>query len=173
MLFSKNYQNNCKVELPDGYLNGQSLGTLGEMRFGAKTMDDAGCGPLSIYNAMQYLNRPMPLPKIIRELEIYAAPLGARFGTSGLLMTIFLLRHHIRFRFAWRIKSIDRSKAGILLFWTKRPVFSGGHFVFYKKEEDGRIAVYNRYSNRDSVYRFSSMREVVPQSRICMVFALK
>ncbi|MBO7631651.1 MAG: hypothetical protein J6S78_04915 [Lachnospiraceae bacterium] len=173
MYHPKNFKMNRTVEVPDGLLNGQSLGNLGPMRFGGTTVDDSGCGPLSVYNAMLYLGKPITLPEVLRELEIYAAPIGGRFGTSGILMIIFFLRHHIRFRLSRRIKKIDQNHAGVLLYWTKRPIFSGSHFVFYKKEEDGRIAVYNRFSNRDAVYYFNSIRELVPQKRMCMGYLLK
>ena len=55
----------------------------------------------------------------------------------------------------------------------KRPVFSGGHFVFYRRDEFGRISVYNRYSNREEIYRFDSIGEMLPQNRIIVTFALK
>ena len=173
MYFPKNYKKNSLTVLPEEYLNGQSLGELGKMRYGAVTVDDAGCGPLAVYNMLRYLKRPIPLANIIRELELYAAPLGARFGTSGLLLMIFFFRHHVRFRLRWRVKKIDQSRAGVLLYWTKRPVFSGGHFVFYQKNEEGRIAVYNRYSNRDNIHYYDSIRELVPQKRISMVLEIK
>lgn len=169
----KNYKFNKKVSVQDGYLNGQSLGQLGTMRFGAKNVDDNGCGPIGLYNAMQYLGRPMPLADIIREMEIYAAPLGARRGTSGLLMIIFFFRHHVKFRLAWRIKRLDRAKAGLILYYVKRPIFSGGHFVFYRRLEDGRIALYNRYSNSDAIHYVNSIRELKPQKMICLGYILK
>lgn len=173
MYHPKNYKANCLVPIPDDYLNGQSLGVLKDMKYGASNLDDAGCGPLAVYNALRYLGRPMSLPKVMRELETYAAPIGARFGTSAILMMIFFFRHHVRFRIIRRIKKIDRSEAGIMMYWTKRPVFSGGHYVFFKRDEDGRMTVYNRYSNRDEIYRYESVGEMVPQKRIILTFALK
>lgn len=173
MYHPKNFKQNRTVPIPSGFLNGQSVGNLAPMKYGGTTVDDAGCGPLAVYNAMQYLGKPITLPEVLRELEIYAAPIGGRFGTSGLLMTIFFLRHHIKFRYVRRIKKIDQSRAGVLLYWTKRPVFSGGHFIFYKKEADGRIAVYNRYSNSGEIHYYRSIGDTIPQKRICMGFALK
>lgn len=169
----KNFKANCQVEIPDDYLNGQSMGVLKDMKYGATTLDDAGCGPLAVYNAMRYLGSPMSLPKVMRELETYAAPIGARLGTSAILMMIFFWRHHVRFRIIRRVKKIDRSHAGIMMYWTKRPVFSGGHFVFYRRDEFGRISVYNRYSNREEIYRYDSIGEMLPQNRIIVTFALK
>lgn len=173
MYYPKNYKFNCTVSVPDGYLNGQSLGTISAMKFGRKKVDDNGCGPIAIYNLMQYRGKMMPLPNIIRELEIYAAPLGARGGTSGFLMMIFFLRHHIRFRLRWRIKRLDKADAGILLYYVKRPIFSSGHFIFYRKAEDGRIAIYNRFSNSEEIYYVNSLREVRAQKMICMGFTFK
>ena len=169
----KNYKANCLVQIPDDYLNGQSMGVLKDMKYGATTLDDAGCGPIAVYNAMRYLGKPMPLQDVMRELETYAAPIGARFGTSFMLMMIFFWRHHVRFRIFRRIKKIDKSNSGIIMFWTKRPVFSGGHFVFYRRDEEGKISVYNRYSNREGIYQFDSIREMLPQNRVIMTFAFK
>ena len=173
MYYPKNYKFNKTVEIQEEFLNGQSLGTLKTMKFGVKTVDDNGCGPIGLYNVMHYLKRPMPMADIIRELEIYAAPLGARRGTSGSLILIFFWRHHVRFRLAWRIKRLDKAKAGLLLYYVKRPIFSGGHFVFYRRMEDGRIAIYNRYSNSDEIHYVNSIRELKPQKMICMGYILK
>ncbi len=169
----KNYKSNCQVEIPEGLLNGQSMGNLGPMKFGSSTIDDAGCGPLAVYNAMQYMRKPVSLPKVIREMEIYAAPLGARFGSSATLMMIFFWRHHVKFRPVWRIKKIDQTRAGVLLFWTKRPIFSGSHFVFYCKGEDGRMRVYNRYSNSTDVHTYNSIRDMISQKLMFIGFAFK
>ena len=169
----KNFKSNNLVKIPEGYLNGQSCVDLAPMKYGSTTVDNAGCGPLAVYNAMLYLGKPTTLPEVLRELEIYAAPIGARFGTSAILMMIYFFRHKIKFRIVRRIKKIDQSRAGVLLYWTKRPIFSGGHFIFYKKEEDGRIAVYNRYSNNRDVHEYDSVGDFVPQKRICYGFAIK
>ena len=169
----KNFKSNNLVKIPEGYLNGQSCGDLAPMKYGSTTVDNAGCGPLAVYNAMLYLGKPTTLPEVLRELEIYAAPIGARFGTSAILMMIYFFRHKIKFRIVRRIKKIDQSNACVLLYWTKRPVFSGSHFVFFKKDEDGRLLVYNRYSNDRDVHVYDSVGDFVPQKRICYGFAIK
>lgn len=169
----KNYKANCQVEIPQGLLNGQACGNLAQLKYGGTTIADSGCGPLAVYNMMKYLGRRITLPEVIRELEIYAAPLNAVFGSSAILMLIFYWRHHIKFRLVRKIKKIDQSRAGMLLYWTKRPVFSGSHFVFYCKGDDGRVHVYNRFSNSEELHVYDSIADTIPQKRICMGFALK
>ena len=173
MYHRKNFKANSQIKLPDGYLNGQSMGDLATLKIGGTTINDAGCGPIAVYNAMQYLGKPLPLAQVVKELETYAAPIDAHFGVSGILLMIFFLRHRVRFRIARRIKKFDQSQAAVLLYWTKRPIFSSGHFVFYRKEEDGRIGIFNRYCNRDQIYYVDSVREIAAQKPIQMGYILK
>lgn len=149
------------------YLNGQDIGDISKVRYGFRTIGDCGCGPLAVFNAMRFKGLEPDWPKILRYMELTAAPLGALFGTFpfslGYCMRHFGVKNHMTR--SW--KKLEAARCGALAYWTKRPIFGGGHFVFYEKREDGTYVVYNRYSNVDHAVEYRSLHEVV--KRFCLI----
>lgn len=166
MYYPGNYKKNCQVELPEGFLNGQSMGKLAGLRYGLSTMSHSGCGTLAVYNALVALGRPMPLPKIIRELEIYAETFFAFLGTTPFCLAIFFKRHQVPFSMTFSYRKTFESRYSVVAYWTKRPLFSGAHVVFVERLPNGKYRVYNRYSNRDYPYDLETPAELTTRSRL-------
>ncbi len=173
MIWPGNLKKNKSVPVPDGYLNGQSLEPLRQLRYGMANAAHCGCGPIAVYNGLLYLGKRVPLPKVMRELELYAAPFFAWLGTFPFAIGIFFWRRHLSCRMRFSMKKLEKAEAGILAYWTKRPFFSGAHLVFYRRDKDGTFVVYNRYSNRGVPYRFTSLRQLTARSRLIVGYELK
>ncbi|MDO4318143.1 MAG: hypothetical protein Q4C48_08040 [Lachnospiraceae bacterium] len=165
MYWPKNYKHNCRVELPEGYLNGQGVGALAPMRYGLSTVAHSGCGTLAVYNALVALGRPAPLPKIIRELELYAESFFGLLGTVPFFLAVYFRRHKVPLHMTFSYRRTFRSRYAVAAYWTKRPFFSGAHVVFLERLPSGRLRVYNRYSNRGCAYELASPEELTTRAR--------
>ena len=162
-----NYAKNKTVKIREGFLNGQATEELSGLRYGLSTVGKTGCGTLAVYNALLMLGHPEPLPKIIREMELYCCSCFGFLGTMNLMLPIFFRRRGISCRLRFSYRKAFESRYAVVAFWTKRPVFSGAHIVFLTRENDG-FQVYNRYSNRRTVYRYQTPKELVPRSRFML-----
>ncbi len=172
MVWPGNYKKNLRVALPKGYLSGQSLEPLQGMRYGLATVGNSGCGPIAVYNAMCYLGKPISFSKILRELEVYAAPFGSLLGTFPFALAIFFRRRKISYRMRWSLRKLNKAEAGIIAYWTKRPLLGGAHLVFFERMADGRFRIHNRYSNRGTSYVYKSLNEFTKQSRVIIGYTL-
>jgi hypothetical protein len=173
MFFPSHYKKNKTVELPAPYLSGQSIGVLNDMKYGLRTVGDVGCGALALYNAMRYKGLEPDLPKIIRYLELAAAPIGAVFGTFPFSMGYSLRHFGVKNKMTLSFRKLEAAESCVIAYWTKRPVFSGGHFVFCVKQEDGTYLVHNRWSNVSEPRVCKSLREVVKKHCLIVGYVLK
>ena len=160
--FPSHFKKHSAVVLPASpYLNGQDRGTLSPMPYGLRTVGNVGCGPLSVFNAMTYLGMKPHLPTILRYMELTAAPLCAAFGTFPFSMGYCLRHFGIKNRMTVSRKKLAAAECGVIAFWIRRPIISGGHFVFYTRREDGTYLVYNRYSNVERPVEYQSLDELI------------
>ncbi len=165
MYWPGNYKKNCRTELPEGYLNGQGMGALASMRYGLSTVAHSGCGTLAVYNALVALGRPVPLPKIIRELELYAESFFGLLGTVPFFLSVYFRRHKVPLHMTFSYRKAFQSRYAVVAYWTKRPLFSGAHVVFLERLPSGTYRVYNRYSNRGCPYDLKSPKELTTRAR--------
>ena len=173
LYFPGHFKKNKTVELPAPYLNGQDVGNMKTMRYGFRTVGDVGCGALALYNAMRYKGLEPDFAKILRYLEFAAAPFGAVFGTFPYSMGYCLRHYGVKNRMTWSFKKLSEADACVIAYWTKRPIFSGGHFVFSVKQEDGTYLVYNRWSNVSEPRVCKTLREVVKKHCLIVGYVLK
>ncbi len=173
MYFPSHYKKHKAVELTKPYLNGQSIGVLNDMPYGFRTVGNVGCGPLALYNAMRYKGLEPDLPKILRYMELAAAPFGAAFGTFPFSMGYCLRHFGLKNKMTLSFKKLSASDSCVIAYWTKRPIFGGGHFVFCVKQEDGTFLVYNRWSNVSEPRVCKTLREVVKKHCLIVGYILK
>lgn len=162
-----NYSKNKKVIVRKGFLNGQAIGELKMMRYGLSTVGKSGCGTLAAYNALLALGHPEPLAKVIREMEVYCCSVFGFLGSFTFMLPIFFRRRGISCKLRLSYRKTFESRYAVVAFWTKRPIFSGAHIVFLE-QTDGKLTVYNRYSNRGSAYLYETPKELVPRSRFML-----
>ena len=165
ILREKNYRNNRLFDktLPEGMLNGQGMGALKRYRYGLFSFGWCGCEIIASYNLLKMVGKPMPLSEICREIYPYGEILLGFFGTNVYTLTHFYKKHRIPVKTVYAKKEFLRlapkGKYGVISFWTGKVMASSIHTVAYRVEPDGRIAVFNRYNNKDFPYYYDTMEE--------------
>ena len=113
-----------RAALPPGRINGQGLGTLAALPYGAWTMGNNGCEVIAVYNALLALRRPKPLPEIAAALERRGLLFNGFGGTNlsavaaylrGQGVDVTVLRRRERERYDDALRGVD---CAILSFWT-------------------------------------------------------
>ena len=121
---AENNQLRSRAVLPAGRLNGQGLGTLSGLPYGAWNMGNNGCEVIAVYNALLVLQRPVPLPEIAAALERRGLLFNGFGGTNltavaaylrGQGVEVTILRRRDRAKFD---ASLALSDCAILSYWT-------------------------------------------------------
>ncbi len=140
----RNYRENNRCDAPKAgeMINGQALGSVAKLRYGACFMSHNGCEVIAVCNALTYAGKPRDIREIAAYMERYRVLMGF-FGSSvyhiGKALSHFGLDN--------RIVPVEQTgDAFILSSWTGRSLFSSVHTVFGIRE-NGRIKVYNRYNS--------------------------
>ena len=89
----KNAAVRSQAALPDGLLNGQGLGALAALPYGAWNIGSNGCEVIAVYNALQALGRPAPFTELADALERRGL-LFHGFGGTNLSAAVACLRAH-------------------------------------------------------------------------------
>ena len=119
---------NCAVRsrapLTPGPINGQGLGALAALPYGAWRMGENGCEVIAVYNALLTLGRPVPLPEIAAALERRGLLFNGFGGTNLSAAAAYLRRQGVDVT-VLRRRDWDRydaalasSDCAILSYWT-------------------------------------------------------
>lgn len=173
MYFPSHFKKHKAVEFKTEYLNGQDIGVLRDMPYGFRTVGDVGCGPIALYNAMRYKGLEPDMAKILRYCELTSAPFCGAFGTFPFSMGYCLRHFGVKNKMTLSYKKLIAAESCVIAYWTKRPIFGGGHFVFCLRQEDGTHLVYNRWSNVSEARVCKNMREVVKKHCLIVGYILK
>ena len=120
----KNAAARARTALPPGRLNGQGLGAVSSMPYGAWTMGNNGCEVIAVYNALLVLRRSVPLSEIADALERRGLLFNGFGGTNlsavadylrSLGIEVTVLRRRDRARFD---EAVQESECAILSYWT-------------------------------------------------------
>ena len=114
----------AQAALPPGRINGQGLGTLAKLPYGAWNMGNNGCEVIAVYNALLALHRPQPLPEIAAALEkggllfngfggTNLSAVAAYLHAQGVEVTVLRRRERQAYDAALRA-----SDCAILSYWT-------------------------------------------------------
>ena len=120
----KNAAVRSQAALPDGLLNGQGLGALAALPYGAWNMGSNGCEVIAVYNALQALGRPAPFTELADALERRGLLFNGYGGTNlsaaaaclrahGVDVAVLRRRDRARFDAA-----LAASGCAILSYWT-------------------------------------------------------
>ncbi len=140
----RNYRENNRLDAPETgkMINGQALGSVAKLRYGACSMSFNGCEVIAVCNALTYAEIPRDIREIAAYMEKYRVFIGI-FGCSvyriGKTLSHFGVENQI-------VSIGQAGDAFIMSSWTGRPLFSSIHTVFCIRE-NGRIKVYNRYNS--------------------------
>ena len=175
-----------RAKLPPGTINGQGLGALSALPYGAWTMGNNGCEVIAVYNALWALRRPRPLPEIAEALERSGLLFNGFGGTNlsavaaylraqGIKVTVLRRRERARYDAALR-----KAECAILSFWTGATLRRRGgdwntlHTVFLRRTPEG-VEVCNCVNDSPVPYTFGSVADLLHRfgdAPVCL-FALK
>ena len=122
----RNAEVRARAVLPPGRINGQGLGTLAALPYGAWNMGNNGCEVIAVYNALLALRRPQPLPEIASALEKRGLLFNGFGGTNLSAVAAYLraqgvdvtvLRRRERAGYDAALAAAD---CAILSYWTGR-----------------------------------------------------
>ena len=183
-------EKNCAVRaaaaLPPGPINGQGLGELAVLPYGAWDMGHNGCEVIAVYNALIALGRPVPLPEIAASLERSDLLFNGFGGTNLSAVAAYLrargvdvtvLRRRERARFDQALRASD---CAILAYWTGRTLRRPGgdwnmlHTVSVLRTYGG-VEVSNVFVDRREPFAAPSISDFLRRTDadpVCL-FALK
>ena len=160
-------------------INGQGLCTYAQLRYGWRRVKHNGCGLLAAYNALGLLGRPMDFLEIRRYFHHIWRP---RFlGSNTFELRRFFRKQGLAVLWIRDPSELEqRLKEGgvaVMIQWNSRIKSSkipnplkGAHLICATWEED-QLTVYNRYSNRSTVYRYSSVGALYEKPKlICALY---
>ena len=142
-------------------VNGQNTEPVRLMRYGRNLMNHCGCEIIAVYNIMQLLSKPVPLPDIISEFELNRMSVlffSTFCGSSPKKIGRYFDAHKIAYKYCKHkddfIRRSDSSELGIVSFWVNtyskhrfNRFGSGLHTVAFKKDKSAKLTVYNRYND--------------------------
>ena len=167
----KNKLHNIQLEnsLKKAMINGQNVGIASEFKYGLCNMGFNGCEVISVYNALVYCDKSLPLWKIAFIMEKYRLALGF-FGCSPYCFDKLYNTLGLN---AVKVCHFDGISAFIISFWTKIPFLSSIHTVFCTAGKNGSITVYNRYNNTSSPSVYKSMDKFIGNRKIISAYSIK
>ena len=158
---SKNFQDGQMI-------NGQAVGFVSEMRYGLCHMSFNGCEVISVYNALVYLKRTVPLCEIAFYMERFKL-LSGIFGCNPFKVGKALEHYGIE---CVHSKTIGSAEIFIVSFWTGKRFLSSIHTVFCTRSADG-INIYNRYNNCSDVKICRENSEIASPEKVIAVYIIK
>ena len=154
---------NKSIELEDGYINGQAVGNVAEMKYGIWRIASNGCELIAIYNVLYAMGKKRDLANIIYDFEINGGIwMEGMFGTKPSAVGKYLKGKKLALTTYYATKKIDANTTKgdicvIIYFHTGVMI----HTVMTKKNSEDSIDVYNRYSNSSSVRSAESVYDLV------------
>ena len=141
-----NYKHNVKAweEYPHNQIISHQS-QLPNIKFGIGDMPGNGCGALSIYHILLMEDKYVPLPDIIREMDIYGENVFGLFGTNPLAFSYYLEKKGFEVDAHLNPEKFDEvakeSKYSVLMYFS----LQWGHFQLLTNYEEatGEYQLYN------------------------------
>ncbi|WP_028505395.1 hypothetical protein [Ruminococcus sp. FC2018] len=168
-------------------INGQNTEPVRTMRYGRNCMHHCGCEIIAVYNIMQLLEMPQPLPDVISEFELNHLSLlffSTFFGSSPGKIRRYFDAHKIEYSYLKTkdefIKQASSSHIGIVSFWVNtyskhrfNRFGSGLHAVAFQSDDTGKLTVYNRYNDDTAPREYDSMDDLLQDRRFISGYLFK
>ncbi|MBR6718899.1 MAG: hypothetical protein IKI77_11235 [Oscillospiraceae bacterium] len=144
----RNFRYNQTIPLPEGLINGQSLGAVSGMKFGLSNMSRSGCEVIAVYNALLLHHLPAPFLDIARYMERFRVLMGF-WGTNFFALGHCLKRYGLH---AKRVRkpdavqqALESGKVCLYVYWCGKRLRSSVHTVCLQKHGTA-MRVYNAYN---------------------------
>ena len=152
-----------------GMLNGQARPELARMRFGYADVGRTGCESIAVYNVLRLLDRPRPLPDIIRDMERGGyLRMGGHLGAVPYfepLLRRYSLRSRIispsRLRMEERKGTVEASGAYLIVIWNSRYRPLKGLHTFAASRSSAGWEVFNRFNNDESSRHYARLDDML------------
>ena len=132
-----NYKKNNKaIKGFSDYIKDQSSNLCNKLRYGDYSLSYNGCELIAIYNALRYIKKEQPLPKIILEAELNYLQLAFSsgfWGTDPLKIKHYLNAHNIKYSMMTTynksdfVTKVESSRITIVSTWNGVPYLSSLH----------------------------------------------
>lgn len=154
-----NKAHNKSLTNPSDYINGQDY--YSDWKYGTKTIDDNGCGPIAVFNTMLKLKKEPKFADVLYDLEKYSGTLfmGAA-GADPTHLSEYFKNNGVSYKsynnfsqMQSAINNMSTSQMAIICFWNGSTVFEGAHYAAVEKVVENNTTsyrIYNAYSNRPS-----------------------
>lgn len=169
-----NYSNNSRYSI-EGYINGQAVGDVANLQYGSKTFAEAGCGPISAYNALLALGDSESIQDVSAQFEKDGIMLGATLGTNPLAIEDFFAdrgysTNTVFGADVYKNSAYDKlfkdQTVGVFTCFNNKDNLTkdGAHFVTIVHRPDGRIDVYNYSSYSQALHDYDSIADMIKQN---------
>lgn len=170
---TKKYNLNYNENLPEhtGYgkmINGQGRGEVSHYRYGICRMSFNGCEVIAVHNALVHLGIPQKLSDIAFYMERFRMLFGF-FGCNPYKIGKALEHFGAA---SEKTKTVGKSGAFIVSFWTKRPFLSSIHTVFCIQKENG-IEAYNVYNSCAEARTYKSFVELIGRGKPIIIYNIE
>ena len=114
----------ARTVLPQGTINGQGLGAVASLPYGAWNMGNNGCEVIAVYNALYTMRMPVPLAEIAAEMEKSGLLFNGFGGTNLSAVAAYLRARGLGLKILRRRErerydaALAESDCAILSYWT-------------------------------------------------------
>ena len=180
----KNYEENRKLEGDDlGFIYGQAV--CPQFTLGKKKMAGVGCEIAATYNALRLLGKDAGFSDILLGYEeagyVMRGFVQGDMGTDPFSIGEFLKSRGVESVSYTNYEALasvmaeyrDSLQVYILSFWNRNTVFGGLHTVAaYTSPDDGKLHVFNRYSDSTGESVLEDLRDYIPKNRFVVGYRL-
>ena len=157
-----------------GHINGQNLGPVAAMRFGAVSAGFASCELIAVYNVLNDLGKHRRLSSIFYDAEragylFLKGVFGTKIGSIGKLLERYGVKSKRMkakdFKELVENGKIDDGKIFIITIRNNRHLPISPLHTFEAVFENGKWTVYNRFSNLNGTSVYSGIDEMLSNGR--------
>lgn len=166
----ENLAQNAAHDIAGRFIFDQHTPEIRAFRFGKSRADAAGCGPISVYNALRLAERPAGFSEVIRLMERErGAVRGGRWGANPASIARVLPLYGVQPRHFKKPEqladALENGDTAIVMIWNdKDDLRRGAHFFAVQKTAAGCRA-YNRFSGQKTPFTRALFSEILENGR--------
>ncbi len=154
---------NCNVM---GVIYSQADATVSDLKLGKAVVADVGCETVAIYNTLYKLGDEKPFYDVLykcEEITMFSGLGGCNPYRIGDIMNNYGYAYNNSMQYTYDYAEISgvmqENNLFIVSFWNTDSVTDGLHTVAFSVYDDGKVSVYNQYSNSKNASFYDSYSE--------------